>query len=212
MRTHDDVWVRAEVVGELRVLRGRVQAWSLPHREGIETVEVGLVRIYRQGRRRRRRAARGKGDRGRAMHQWRKRVKDLRYAAQMLQRRDPDSAGAAAQGKRRARGNGHARADHGPELEHLRRLARRADELGELLGEEHDLALLAGRLQTGAKQSAGRRLAVGRGTRATLLKIISRRRRALRRKALRGGKRLYRRKPGKFERRVARAYAEASRT
>jgi CHAD domain-containing protein len=199
LRRNDDVWVRAEVVGELRALRGRVQAWSLPHREGIETVEVGLVRIYRQGRRRRRRAARGKGDKGRAMHQWRKRVKDLRYAAQMLQRRDPVSTGAAAQGKRR-------------EVEHLRLLARRADELGELLGEEHDLALLAGRLQTGAKQGAGRRLDVGRGTRATLLKIISRRRRALRRSALRSGKRLYRRKPGKFVRRVGHAYAEASRS
>jgi len=194
-------------VGDLRARRARVQAWSLPEREGIEIVQDGLRRIYRQGRRRRRRAARGKGGKGRAMHQWRKRVKDLRYAAEMLQRRDPHRARGAAPDRRHEHA-GHA--DHGSDAAHIRRLARRADELGELLGEEHDLALLAGRLRTSAKPGQGRRLTVGRGTRKTLLKIIARRRTALRRKALRMGKRLYRPTPKKFERRVGRAYAGAS--
>jgi len=191
--TRDDAWARAQVVGELRALRGRVENWSFPPREGIASVEGGLRRIYRQGRRRRRRAARGKGANGVAMHRWRKRVKDLRYAAAMLDRRDGE----------RAR---QERADAG----RIRRLARRADELGELLGEEHDLALLAARIRAGAKGGGGPRLEGGAATRKALLKVISRRRRRLRRRALRKGKRLYRRTPGEFVRRVDAAYERGS--
>jgi len=194
-RTRDDAWARAQVVGELRALRLRVQAWTLPHRDGIESIQDGLRRIYRQGRRRRRRAARGGGGRGRAMHRWRKRVKDLRYAAVMLDRRDPDGSG---------HGRGHDRGD----AAEIRRLARQADELGELLGEEHDLALLAARLRAG-RGGPGPRLKVAAGTRKALLKLIARRRRILRRRALKQGKRLYRPKPGAFVRRVGDAYADA---
>jgi CHAD domain len=204
-RTRDDPWARAQVLGELRALRGRVQAWSLPHRDGIDSVQDGLSRIYRQGRRRRRRAARGKGDAGHEMHRWRKRVKDLRYAAAVLDRRDPESPKGARTDSRRGRNHGRSRrrADAG----HIRRLARRADELGELLGEEHDLALLAARLRGGAEPSAERRLRVGAGSRKKLLKLIARRRRRLRRKALAKGKRLYRHTPGGFVRRFGDAYA-----
>ena len=97
-----DTTTRAEVLGDLRAVRGRVAEWSLPDRGGIATVEAGLKRLYREGRRRRWRAARGKGDRAQAMHQWRKRVKDLRYAAEMLDRRAPDGGEAwrAKRGKR----------------------------------------------------------------------------------------------------------------
>jgi hypothetical protein len=92
----------------------------------------------------------------------------------------------------------------------IRRLARRADELGELLGEEHDLALLAARIRAGAKGGGGPRLEGGAATRKALLKVISRRRRRLRRRALRKGKRLYRRTPGEFVRRVDAAYERGS--
>ena len=191
-RTRDDAWARAQVVGELRAMRDRVEAWSFPHREGIDSVKDGLHRIYRQGARRRRRAARAGGGGGRAMHRWRKRVKDLRYAAAMLERRDP--------------ARGHHRADAG----RIHRVARRADELGELLGEEHDLALLAARLRATGKDGSGPRLKLGAGSRKLLLKAIARRRRALRRKALKKGKRLYRRTPATFVRRVGDAYAPDS--
>ncbi len=205
-RTRDDAWARAQVVGELRALRGRVEAWSFPHREGIESVEDGLRRIYRQGRRRRRRAARGKGANSLAMHHWRKRVKDLRYAAAMLDRRDPGARGIALASARSGHGHHHG---HG-EAAYIRRLARRADELGELLGEEHDLALLAGRLRAGAKGGGGPRLKLGASSRKALLKVIAKRRRRLRRSALEQGMLLYRRTPDAFMRRVSDAYVRSS--
>jgi CHAD domain-containing protein len=191
-----DSLARAEVVEELRALRGRVLEWKLPRREGIGTVEPGLRTIYRQGARRRRRAMRAKNDTGRAMHQWRKRVKDLRYAAAMLDHRHPP------RGPRSGPQTGHAR---------IRRLARRADELGELLGEEHDLGLLSERLEAGRRRGDGPRLEVGGRTRAILLKTIARRRKRLRREAIRKGERLYRRTPKRFVRRVGDSYARSSR-
>ncbi len=164
---------RVRALGDLRQLHARVSVWRLADADGIEALEPSLRRLYREGRRRRRRAARGSGERTRAMHEWRKRVKDLRYATEVL------NAG---------------------------RIARRADELGELLGEEHDLAMLAARLRDEGKRGSAKRV-VGAGTRKRLLQAIARRRKRLRRRALRDGKRLYRRKPKEFARRVRRAAA-----
>jgi hypothetical protein len=80
------------------------------------------------------------------------------------------------------------------------KLARRADRLGEMLGEEHDLVVLAERVRA---EGHG----CGRGTRRALLKLIGRRRKRLRRRALRDGARLYGRRPKKLLRRLRRAYA-----
>ncbi len=89
-----------------------------------------------------RRVERGRGG-ARAAHEWRKRVKDLRYAAEILG---------------------------------LRPLAGRADRLAELLGEEHDLVVLAGLLPPpGRGPFKGKR---GRRARRALLKRIARRRAA----------------------------------
>lgn len=193
-RAATDRTTRAQVLEDLRGMRERAQWWELPERPGIAIVEHDLRRVYRQGRRRMRRienskngksGKKGKGgkhtkggpDRTRAMHQWRKCVKDLRYASEILG---------------------------------LRPLARRADTLGEVLGEEHDLALLAGLLPPpGRAPFKGKR---GKRARKALLAQIARRRRRLRKRALREGKRLYRRKPKKFTRRARRAHARASRT
>ena len=158
---------RAEVLGELHAFRWRVAAWSLAREPGLRAVDAELERLYRQGRRRHRRLARGHGERTLAMHEWRKRVKDLRYAAEML---------------------------------NLRKLAARADELGELIGEEHDLAVLAEHLREGARGHKGELWNTGRRTRKTLLRVIAKRRRKLRRTALRKGERLYRDKPSRFMR------------
>src|SRR5271163_1342934 len=108
-QTLGDQATRGEVLRELSGLRERAQRWELPERPDIAVVENDLRRVYRQGQARMRRVARGKGG-AHASHEWRKRVKDLRYAAEILR---------------------------------LRPLAHRADELGEVLGEEHDLAVLA---------------------------------------------------------------------
>jgi CHAD domain-containing protein len=190
----------ARLRGDLRAFRARVLAWPLRERGG-GLVEPGLADIYRQGRRRYRRTLVGKGDRTVAMHQWRKRVKDLRYAAEMLQRRDPWNR--SANGRR-----GGGRAD----TRRLRRLAKRADVLGETLGEDHDLALLAELLRGEAKRRGKRskRAAapLGRRSRRLLLKQIARRRRKLRGRALRRGERLYRRRTKRFMRRTRSAYAD----
>ncbi len=165
-----DSATHAGTLAELRALRARVSDWRLAEPGEIEAVEPALERLYGKGRKRMRRAAKAEGDsrRMRTLHEWRKRVKDLRYAAEMLG---------------------------------VRKVAKRADDLGELLGEEHDLAVLAQRVKREAK--AGRASgARGRRSRKLLLKLIARRRRKLRKRALRDGRRLYARKPARFVRRV----------
>jgi CHAD domain-containing protein len=169
-KTLTDVATRTQAIAELRAFRARVTLWRLEDRDGIELVSVGLQRLYRQGRRRGRRAARTGLEDVRAMHEWRKRVKDLRYVAEMLGRKS---------------------------------LARRADALGEVLGEDHDLAVLADWVRTHAKHGP-RSQRVGRRTRKLLLKLIAKRRRKLRKRALSEGRRLYRRSPNKFARKLAR--------
>jgi CHAD domain len=192
-----DPAARAQVLADLRAIRQRVWAWQLSERPGVELVEADLRRLYRQGRARRLRAKRARKDGGRALHEWRKRVKDLRYAAEMLDRRDPD-APPAGKGNAKAR-----RSKRAPEPSSLRKLARSADDLGEALGEEHDLAVLAARIRSG-------RVELGRGSRRALLGLIERRRRELRKRALADGARLYRRRPKRFGRRVRRAWARAA--
>jgi CHAD domain-containing protein len=166
---------RSLALAELSVLRERIAAWSLPDRPGLQLVERDMKKLYRHGQERHQRVLRGKGDQVRAMHEWRKRVKDLRYATEMLRRRDSR--------KRR-------RAD-----ERLRKLAKRADALGELLGEDHDLAVLAQRLRAGRRAARQDTWHTGRKTRKALLKAIAKRRKTLRKRALRDGARLYRRSP-----------------
>jgi CHAD domain-containing protein len=170
-KTLSDRAMRGEVLRELSGLRERAERWSLPERPGIALVELDLRRIYRDGRKRKQRVARGR-DGARATHAWRKRVKDLRYAAEILGQRP---------------------------------LARRADRLAELLGEEHDLVVLIGLLPPpGRAPFKGKR---GKRARKALLKRIASRRRQLRKGALRKGERLYGHRPKKFLRRVRRAHA-----
>jgi hypothetical protein len=199
-----DPAARAEVLGELQALRWRVAAWSLSDRDGIELIEADLERVYRQGRKRFRRVARRKGDRMIAMHEWRKRVKDLRYAAELIERRgarDSPHSGRSAGSGRSARSG-----------ERLRKLARRADALGELLGEEHDLAVFAARVRAGGVGADTQETwDTGRRTRERLLELTARRRRALRKRALRDGERLYDEKPNAFIRRISAAYARDAR-
>ncbi len=205
-----DPLLRAAVAGELRAARARVERWELRERR-FRAVAPGLERTYRRGRRGLRTARRRRDDE--ALHVWRKRVKDLRYAAETLDRVGPAEdvrGGGSALGARGASAGGRA---PGPgaggkrprkaarrrtrEARWVRRVARRADRLGEVLGEEHDLALLARGVR---KRSA--LFAADRRARRRLLKGIARRRRTLRKRALREGERLYRHPPRRFVRRV----------
>jgi CHAD domain-containing protein len=198
--TLGDPLLRAEALGELLAVRGRVPGWRMPAGGSLAPLEPALERIYRQGRVRYRRVTTGKRSRTRAMHEWRKRVKDLRYAAEMLQR-EPAATPATVLGRKRRR--------RGKTSQRLRRVERRADELGELLGEDHDLAVLAqlvrGRPPTGTAAPP----AMAPRPRRRLLKLIKRRRARLRARALRGGARLYRRPPKAFVKRARVSFAAA---
>ena len=187
---------RLRVATELQAFAARASAWQLDERPGIDPIEAGLRRVYASGRERMAKASGKRGGRMHTMHRWRKRVKDLRYAAEALQRHAPSSASR----RKRARS-----ARESKERKWLADLARGADELGELLGEEHDLAVL-GEWISDHGASAG----AGRSTRRKLHKLIRRRRAKLRRRALRTGKSLYESKPRRFIARVARADARLS--
>ena len=180
--TLGDPATRTAVLAELHCVRARVAAWQLADRPGLALVHRDLTSLYKQGQQRHLRVLRGKGDQTAALHQWRKRVKDLRYAAEILQRRNAP---------KRSRTQ-----------ERLREIARRADALGELLGEDHDLAVLAQHLRAGkhADASAGgaHTWRTKPNTRKALLKAIAKRRRQLQKRALRDGARLYRRSPRKL--------------
>jgi CHAD domain-containing protein len=198
-----DSATRAGVLDDLRALRVRVAGWQLADPGGIEAVEPALARLYGTGRRRMRRAERARRARGRKLHEWRKGVKDLRYAAEMLQRSDDDRGRAAGKPGKGAGKRASA------EAAFIASVARQADDLGELLGEEHDLAVLAQRVRSEA-QATRASGAPRPGTRRALLKLIARRRKCLRKRALRDGRRLFDGKPKGFMRRIRAAAALAA--
>jgi CHAD domain-containing protein len=152
----------AEVVDELRVARARVPGWPL-EREGFEGLAPGFRRIYRRGRRDYLAARRDPGDE--SLHELRKRVKDLWYAAQVVRPAAPKK---------------------------MRRIARRAHELSNLIGEDHDLAIL------GQRAAECRDLFDDEAAVSELAKLIERRRDELQREAMGLGKRVFRKNPGKL--------------
>jgi CHAD domain-containing protein len=154
----------AEVVSELRAARARVPDWPL-EREGFDSLAPGFRRIYRRGRRDYRAARRDPGTEG--LHELRKRVKDLWYAAQVVRPAAPKK---------------------------MRRTAKRAHALSNLIGEDHDLAIL-GQRAAERRDCFDDEAAVGE-----LDKLIERRRAELKRDAIELAERLYRKKPGKLVR------------
>jgi CHAD domain-containing protein len=200
--TLGDRAMHAQTLEELRACRVRIAAWKLAERHGVELVRPGFTHVYRHGRKRLRRAARGRGERTLALHRWRKRVKDLRYAAEALQWREGEREEPVKPKRRRAR---RRRARARKQAAWLRRLARRADDLGELLGAEHDLAVL-GEYVRDLRTTRGTTPRIGARTRRRILKLTAARRRKLRKRALREGERLYRRRPAQMAERLASAH------
>ncbi len=209
-RTLGDATTRELVAEELASVRARVAKWKLPKKRSAAALTgPGLEHIYRAGRAGRRRAGRRKAG-PRALHRWRKHVKDLRYAAEIIDVREPAGAGSMqSPGKRETKQTGRRRAKHAgrrrPQQSkrlagrsrRMSQVARRADGLGEMLGEEHDLMLLGERVRAHRPLQRHRKR-----TRRRLLRAISRRRERLRRRALREGERLYARKPRRFVRKM----------
>jgi len=119
----------------------------------------GFARAYRAGRRAER-AARKKPDDER-LHELRKRTKDLWHAAQIVRPLAPKPMG---------------------------KVVKRAHELADLLGDDHDLAVL---LAT----ARDRRAELADGELDRLQKEVGRRRKRLQRRALKRARRVYRRRP-----------------
>jgi CHAD domain-containing protein len=154
----------AEVLGELRRARAHVGGWQL-EREGLDALAPGLKRIYRRGRRAYRTARQEPSAEN--LHELRKRAKYLWYAAQIVR--------AAAPKK-------------------MKRIARRAHELSDLIGEDHDLALLAQRANERRDRFPDATAA------GELTVLVERRRDELQRGALELARRLFRKKPRKIVR------------
>jgi CHAD domain-containing protein len=110
------------------------------------------------------------------LHEWRKRVKDLWYHLRLLKCVSPGIVGGQAD---------------------------EADKLSDLLGDDHDLAVLRETLRTGAGELAVDVDAV--------IALIDHRREQLQAQALRIGERLYAESPKAFARRMHR-YWKASRS
>jgi CHAD domain-containing protein len=101
----------AAAVATIEAGRPAIDRWELG--KGWKTVDSGLTRVYRRGRRKLRKVEADPSEAN--VHQWRKRVKDLRYVFELLEA-----------------------AWSGP----LEASAGEAHRLTDLLGDHHDLALL----------------------------------------------------------------------
>lgn len=160
------------MLADIIAMRRDLLRWNLLEPDA-DALAAGLGSIYRDGRRRYKRVKRSHGlDDPERMHDWRKRVKSLYYALDML-------------------GGRHTSATAKP--------ARRADRLGETLGQEHDLWMLAEYLQSAEL--------LDRAPQEQLLALIERRRRRLRRRALKLGGRLYSCTPRRFAAAASKALA-----
>jgi CHAD domain-containing protein len=165
---------RDQVLADIAAMRAQLAHWKIVERD-FKALAPGLRRIYREGRQRGRLVRQEHARNAQDLHDWRKRVKSLYYVLDMLG--GSDSIGA-------------------------RRTTRRADRLGDLLGDEHDLWMLRAYLEQHPNAFEG-----DDATRDALLKRIERRRKRLRERALKLGARLYRRKPTSFTRRMGRSLA-----
>lgn len=164
----DDTGKIDEVRATLSAARDRVVTWPLPENGDAGMLADGFERIYKRGRRALKAAERDGGDED--LHELRKRAKDLWHAAQLLRPVAP---------------------------KRMKRLGRRAHGLSNLLGDDHDLAVL----MEAARSHAG---ALRPGEDALLAALVARRRSRLQRKAIALGRRLYRRKPQSWRRRIVR--------
>jgi CHAD domain-containing protein len=153
----------------LTTARGRVDDWAVDGTDHSSLVD-GLTRSYARGRKALARAERAPTDQ--RLHDWRKRVKDLRYQQQLLRPAFPDVLSAQA---------------------------KAAKALAELLGDDHDLAVLDARLREHPPAEV-----------ADARELVAHRRDELQDEALRLGRRVYAESPKRFRQRIGR-YLQAGR-
>jgi CHAD domain-containing protein len=158
----------SRAVQELGDVRLRAEGWELK-RGGWRALEPGLARAYRDGRRA---FARARARRSAAaLHAARKRVKDLWYQERLL-----------------APAAGPAVAGHGKD----------AHRLSDLLGDDHDLAVLRQALTTGRVRAAADIDAI--------VALIDHRRDELQQEIMSLGERVYAEPPRAFLKRTRRAW------
>jgi CHAD domain-containing protein len=166
LEPHEDSAPRAAPSRRCAVLLtqsvGRIERWRLPE-SNWSVLGAGLRRVYRDCRRGMRAAADG-GD-GKDFHAWRREVKCLWHQLELL-------------APLRSSGVG--------------RLAARCHRLGDLLGDEHDLAMLQSQLTSSAAKLQHPDAA------DRLEKLFDERRAGLQRKALALGARTFVQRPSAF--------------
>ena len=150
----------------------RVSRWTLPD-HGWRSLDDGLAAVVQDGRRQMARAS----SRGRAedFHEWRKQVKYLRHQFELVRPAWPDV---------------------------LEAMADTAAEIGDLLGTDHDLAVLRERVLGVPELTIE--------TRQALLARIDERRGECQREALALGRRLYAEKPSALTTRLGRLWKAAA--
>ncbi|MBV8735604.1 MAG: CHAD domain-containing protein [Solirubrobacterales bacterium] len=153
---------------ELEAVRMRVNDWKLSG-GGWRAIEEGLVLSYKRGREAFARARRGGSMED--LHEWRKRVKDLWHHQRLL----APVGGPGVQGE-----------------------AKDAHRLSDLLGDDHDLALLRQELTRG-------KMAVPVDLDA-VVELIDHQRTELQREAIAIGERVYADSPKAFRRRMRRTW------
>ena len=165
----------ADIRGALAAIdeaRLRAPGWSFAT-GGFGALGPGMRRIYRRGRRRMRKACSDPTTEN--LHEARKRVKDLWYAAQIMEPAAP---------------------------KRMEKLASDAHRVADLLDDDHDLAVLRDYAEGHARCFEDDR------ERQALLAVIDARRRALQRKALKRGRRLYERSPKRFVTKIERGWVK----
>lgn len=167
----DGAGPRAEAIAALSAARERAADWPL---EAVrrKTLVAAIARSYARGRAAFAAVAADDGEDAEASHEWRKRVKDLWYQQRLV-------------------------APAWPAI--LEAQAEAAHVLSELLGDDHDLAVLAAELRRGEIPAAA--------DLAPVVEIVAHRHDELRQEALRLGARVYAERPKAFERRL-RGYLE----
>jgi CHAD domain-containing protein len=164
--------LRRSAAAEIESGRREIQTLPLPGRPN-DVLRPGLQDVYRRGRRRLREAVEQPTDE--RLHELRKRVKDLWYHLRLLR-------------------------DGSPEL--VKPLEDGADALSDLLGDDHDLAVLAAKLDAADSIDGDQRRHIHR--------LIDARRSELQGKALPDAKRLYKRKPKAFAKRLTEPWEAAT--
>jgi CHAD domain-containing protein len=164
-----------EVVDRLNDAVARVEAWEVD-RCDEETLRTGAARAYKRSRRAF--AAARRDPSVERLHDWRKRVKDLWYHQRLLEEAWPVPLKA------------HADESH---------------RLSDLLGDDHDLAVLGQRL-TATSDLVTTPPPVDEGE---MLELIARRRTELQHEAMQLGQRVYSEKPKAYRRRLKHYLAAA---